>query len=114
MGIRIYSPIRLHGVHCPLRRVGLSVGLFPSNFVLTTLNAFLFVYSCYVRRHSYRPDKYLQRDEIINLLITHFSPATSTLSDPKLLPSTSSPLFSVQACVCLLLTVRVIAGGVRG
>jgi hypothetical protein len=98
VGIYIYSPIRLHGVHCPLRRVGLSAGLFPSNFVLTILYAFLFVYSCYVRRHSYGPNKYLRRDEIIYLLITHFSPVTSALSDPKLLPSTSS-LLSVQACV---------------
>jgi hypothetical protein len=57
MGIYIYSPIRLHGVRCPLRRIGLSAGLFSTNFVLTILYAFLFVYSCYVRRHSYRPDK---------------------------------------------------------
>ena len=89
MGIYIYSPIRLHGVHCLLRRVGLSAGLFPSNCVLTILYAFLFVYSCYVLRHSYRPDKCMRRDEVINLLITHFSPVTSALSDPKLLPSTS-------------------------
>lgn len=108
--IYIYSPIRLHGLHCPLRRVGLSAGLFPSNFVLTILYAFLFVYSCCVRRHSYRSDKYLWRDEVINLLVTHSSPVTSALSDPKLLPSTS-PLLSVQACVYLLLTVRLIAGG---
>jgi hypothetical protein len=86
---------------CPGRRVGLSAGVFPSNFVLTIFYAFLFLYSCCVRSHSYRPDKYLRRDEVTNLIITHFSPVTSALSDPKLLPSTSSPLLSVQACVCL-------------
>lgn len=99
MGIYIYSPIRLHGVNCTLRRVCLSAGLFPSNFVPTILYEFLFVYSCYVHRHSYRPDKYLRRDKVINLLITHFSPVTSALSDPKLLPCTSSPLLLVQACL---------------
>jgi len=96
-----------------IRRAGLPVGLFPSHFVLAILYAFLFVYSCYMRRHSYRPDIYLRRDEVKNLLITHFSPVTSALSDPKL-HSNSYPLFSVQAFVCLLLTVPVIAGWWRG